>query len=179
MSCFPCASCSSITDLATTIWNDLGQPSGQPVSYIQSKLVSQPYVGKLNNLISTCYAAVTGTICPALGEQEQGIYQSMYEMDYYTTKLNQTLAGLSPGVIELADGDSKIRFVNPVEQAKVYTTQQRMLNEQLFWQVSAYRGMAAQPSAVDMYTILNVPGGDGYGGNGSPAAGGPHNYYRS
>lgn len=171
--------CAYITDLAQQIWNDLGQPSGQPVSYIQSKLVSPPYVGKLNNLISTCYASVTGDVSPPLGEQEQGIYQSMYEMDYYTTKLTQTLAGLSPGVIELRDGDSTIRFTNPVEQAKVYKELQRQLGEQLFWQVSAYRGQASQPSAVDMYTIVNLPGGEGYGGNNTPAAGGPHNYYRS
>lgn len=165
-----------LTDLATTIWNDLYQPSGQPVSYIQTKLVSPPYVGKLNNLISTCYESVTGDISPALGEQEQGIYLSMYEADYYTTKLNQVLAGLNPGVIELRDGDSMIRMTNPIEQAKVYTAQQRALNEQLFWQVSAYRGMAAQPSAVDMYTIVNLPG---QGGGDTPAAGGAHNYYRS
>lgn len=161
--------------LSSGIWDDLSQPTGQPPAYIQAKLVSPAYVGKLNNLISTCYIAITGNIDPDLGEAEQGIYLSMYEMDYFTTKLNQTLAGLNPGIVELREGDSTIRFTNPVEQAKVYKEMQRQLSEQLFWQVSAYRGHAGQPSAVDTPNIANVPGGygNGYGQNT------PYNYYRS
>jgi hypothetical protein len=164
--------CAYITDLSTQIFLDLGQPSGQPPSYIQSKLVSAPYVGKLNNLISACYVSVTGDISPPLDEAAQGIYSSMYQADYFTTKLNQTLAGLNPGIVELQESDSKIRFTNPVEQAKVYKELQRQLNEQLFWQVSAYRGDASGPGAVDMMTIVNAPNAGGLN------QGNPRNYYR-
>lgn len=144
-----------LTDLATVIWNDLGQPSGMPVSFIQSQLVSNSYVGRLNNQIATCYTSVSGDISPALGNTEQAIYAMMYEMGYYQTKLAQTLAGLNPGIVSLQDGDSRIVFTNSVEQAKVYKEMQKQLNDQLTMAVSQYRQQESQPSAVDMPLIVN------------------------
>ncbi len=91
-----------------------------------------------------------------LGTDEQAIYGLLYVVDYYTSKLNQTLAGLNPGVIELGDGDSRIRLVNPVEQAKVYKEMQKQLNDQLGLYVASYRQQASQPSAVNYPLIVNA-----------------------
>jgi len=170
--------CAYITNLANAIWNDLGQPSDYPVSYIQSKLVSPSYVGKLNNMIATCYTVVTGDITPPLDENEQAVYQLMYETDFYITKMNQVNAGLNPGVISLTEGDSKIQFINPVEQAKVYKEMQRQLNEQLVFLTSAYRQGEAFPRSINYPTILNFWGG-GNTNAGPIGLGTPHNYYRS
>lgn len=164
-----------ITELSQQIWNDLWQPSGQPPSYIQSKLVSAPYLGKLNNYLATCYVAVSGSIVPELGETEQAIYALMYQSDYFGTKLLQTLAGLSPGVLELRDGDSALKFVNPVEQAKVYKDMQRQINGELGQQVASYRQQNSQPSSVNYPFIVNGVLGDSYAGDQSNL----HGYYRS
>lgn len=170
--------CAYITNLATQIWNDLGQPADQPVSYIQTKLVSPPYVGKLNNMISTCYTVVTGDISPALGENEQAIYQLMYESDFYVTKMTQVNAGLNPGVISLTEGDSKIQFINPVEQARAYKEMQKQLNEQLVFLTSAYRQGEAFPRTINYPTIMNFWGGTNVQA-GPVGQGTPHSYYRS
>jgi len=141
-------------------------------------LVSPSYVGKLNNMIATCYRVVTGDITPPLEENEQAVYQLMYEADFYIAKLNQVNAGLNPGVISLTEGDSKIQFINPVEQAKVYKEMQRQLNEQLVFLTSAYRQGEAFPRSVNYPTILNFWGG-GNTNAGPIGLGTPHNYYRS
>lgn len=171
------ACCDSITDLAQNIFYDLGQPSGQPPSYIQSRLASASYVGQLNNLLGSCYAPISGCLVPELSTDDAGIYSIMYQHNYYTTKLNQTLAGLSPGAISISDGDSKITFVNPVEQAKVYKDMSRQLYEQLLALVYANRQQNSQPSSVNMPLIENGLNGAGDGGvNGEIALRG---YYRS
>lgn len=166
-----------ITNLANAIWNDIGQPSDQPVSYIQTKLIQPYYVGKLSTLTSDCFEVSGSQIVPQLDSQAQAIYGMMYEVDFYTTKLNQLLAGLNPGVVELAEGDSRMRFTNPVEQAKVYKEMQKQLNEQLQLLIGSYRSDKALPDSVNYPFIINVI--NGYSNMNSPMAGGPHAYYRS
>lgn len=157
----------------------MGSPSGQSPSYIQSRMVSPSMVGDLNNLLTTCYVAVSGAIDPPLGQTEQGIYSLMYQVGYYATRLNQTLGGLNPGVVSLADGDSRIVFTSPVDIARIYRDMQKQAYDQLLSLVYAYRQNEAQPSAVDMPTIINAPGAwGGIGGGASPAQY-PYGYYRN
>lgn len=145
----------SLTDLANSIWFDLGQPSGQPPSYIQSRLVSAPYVGKLNNLLAECYTVVSGDISPTLGEDQQGIYSLLYITDYYTTQLNRTLQGINPGIISLRDGDSQISFSNPVDVSRMYRDARNSAMDELSTQVYAYRQMRSQPAGISMPIIVN------------------------
>jgi hypothetical protein len=56
-------SCSAyLTDLAASIFNDLGQPTDMSVAYIQSKLTSNAFLGKLNNLTTNCHTIAFTTI---------------------------------------------------------------------------------------------------------------------
>lgn len=165
-----------ITNLANAIWIDIGQPADQPVSYIQSKLLTEQYVGKLSTLTAECYLISGNAIIPRLEPEAQAVYGMMYQSDFYTTKLNQVLAGLNPGVVELQEGDSRIRFTNPVEQAKVYKEMQKQINDQLQLLVASYRQDRALPESVNYPFILNIIGGYTYN---TPLAGGPRSYYRS
>ncbi len=170
-------SCAYLADLSQTIWLDLGQPSGQPPSYIQSRLVSQPYIGNLNNLLATCYVSVSGDIMPELGNTEQGIYSKLYQYDYYGTQLNRTLQGINPGIVSLQDGDSRIVFSNPVEVARIYRDARNTAYDEMVTLVGAWRQDKSQPNSVDMPLIVNGLGGEwggGYGGAGPN----PRNYYR-
>lgn len=172
-------SCSAyLTDMADVIYTDLGSPTGQSVSYIQSKLVSPVYIGRLNNLIATCYTTISGDISPALGTDEQAIYSLLYESEWYTTKLNQTLAGLNPGIISIQDGDSRIVFTNTVEQAKVYKEMQKQTNDQLGLQVASYRQMQSQPSSINYPLIVNAPWEGGAGPSYAGQQSSLHGYYR-
>lgn len=172
--------CSTILDLADTIWNDLGQPTGQPPAYIATRLVSAPYIGKLNNLLATCYSGVSGCIEPTLGADEQGVYEALYVAQYYTTKLNQTLQGIGGGAaITLADGDSRIVLTSPVDVARMYRDAKKEAVNDLLDQVNYWKSKNTVPYSRDFPTIINSWfGGGGYGYGGS-VYNNPHNYYRS
>lgn len=169
--------CTTISDLATNIWYDLGQPTGQPPSYIQSRLISAPYIGKLNSLLATCYVAASGCISPVPDEDAQGIYSAMYTYDYYTTQLNRTLQGINGGgVISMSDGDSRIVLTSPVEVARMYRDAKNAAYDEMMTLIGGYRSNGSMPSSVDMPLIVNSLGaGDGYAGGEVALRG----YYRS
>lgn len=171
-----------ITALSQLIWNDLNQPADQPVSYIQTKLLSPGYVGKLNTLIAECFAATGGMITPELPIEAQAVYSMMYVNDYYTVKLNQALGGLMPGngAVSVQEGDSSIKFVNPTEVARMYKEMQKQTNEQLQLVIASYRSDKALPASVNYPLLVNLAGGYGYGGYPlAPITNGPHAYYRN
>lgn len=156
--------CDTIANLAQTIFYDLGQPTGQPPTYIQSRLMSAAYIGKLNSLIGACYVPFSGCIEPTPGADEQAVYASLYNYEYYSTQLNRTLQGINPGVVNLRDGDSSITFSNPVEIARMYRDARASAYEEMVTLVGGYRGNAAQPQSVDMSLITNSLGGGSAGG---------------
>lgn len=165
-----------MSDLATTIFYDLGSPTGQPPSYIQSRLVSASYIGKLNNLLGTCYVAQSGCISPTPGEDAQGVYSSLYQYDYYSTQLNRTLQGINGGsVTRMSDGDSTIVLTSPVEVARMYRDAKTAAYDEMMTLIGGYRGNNSQPSSIDFPMIVNDLGGAGYAGGELGLRG----YYRS
>ena len=144
----------NLTLLATQIYSDLGCPAGLSPGGIETKLASDPFIGKLNNLISMCYSGVSGNISPALDANEQSIYSLMYQTDYYTTKLNQTLNGTDISWTSLSEGDSRITRVSAVEQAKVYKDMSRQLNDQLQYLITTYRTNPMQPRSVEFVSYV-------------------------
>lgn len=156
--------CAYLTDLATNIWNDIGQPTDTPVSYIQSKLISNPFLGKLNSLTANCFVIITGDILPALNTDEQGIYALMYEADFYTRKVNVLLNGTDIAWTTLKDGDSTITRSSIVDQARLYRDMQKQLNDQLRVIVAAYRQTNANARSVDFYSQNNNWNGNWYNG---------------
>jgi len=160
--------CADITNLAQSIWNDLGQPTDTSTSYIQSKLVSNAFIGKLNNLIFACFSGVSGDITPPLSTDQLGIYASLYEVDYWTTKLNTLLNGNDLSWTTLQDGDSRITRVSAVEQGRLYRDMQKQLMDQLNRQILAYNLGNSAPNSVD---YPNIAGPIAY--NGCYGIGGP------
>lgn len=161
-------SCASITDLANSIHQDIGSPTDTPVSYIQSKLVTAAFLGKLNVLTDNCYTVVTGDIVPALGTDEQAIYALMYEVDFYTRKVNALMGGTDLAWTRLTDGDSTIVRSSNVDVARLYRDMQKQLNDQLRVLVTAYRQAGAGSRSVDYYDIdpnWNAGLGNGNGGS--------------
>lgn len=162
-------SCAYITDTANQIWIDLGSPTDMSVSYIQSKLSSGAFLGRLNVLLGTCYTLVNGDIVPALGLAEQGLYAMLFQVDYYTRKVNQLANGLGGNtVVSLAEDDRRIVFVNTVDKMRLYRDMQKQLMDQLDKDISAYRNDALSPQDVKFYNFLNgfYGCGGGYVGSG-------------
>ncbi len=166
-------SCGYVTDIAQFIWGELGSPTDLSVSSIQSRLVSNPYLGTLNNLIVTCFSGVSGQISPEMTPDQQAIYSLLYQRDWYTTKLNQVLQGYATSFTRLQEGDSSISRSSTADVARVYRDMQKQLNDQLIFLVNSYRQNEGQPSSVLYPMLVNTFGYSyAYGGW-------PQSYYRS
>lgn len=144
-----------LTDLSQQIWNDIGQPTDMPVSYIQSKLVSAAFLGKLNSLTANCFTVTTGDISPPLGTDEQAIYAAMYETDFYTRKANALLNGTDIDWISIQDGDGRIVRSSTLDKARLYRDLQKEQYLQLKNLVAAYRQDNANGRSVDFFDIDN------------------------
>lgn len=147
--------CAYITDLATNIWKDLGEPTDITVSYIQSKLVSDYFIGKLNVAISTSYTVSNGDIVPVLGTDEQAIYALMYKSESYARTIAKLLSGYSASSmwIELADGDGRVRRASPTELARVLKDLKNKSDSELTGLIHSYRMNNSGSRSVDTYTI--------------------------
>ncbi len=166
-------SCGYVTDIAQFIFGELGSPTDLSVSSIQSRLVSNPYLGTLNNLIVTCFSGVSGQISPEMTPDQQAIYSLLYQRDWYTTKLNQVLQGYGTSFTTLQEGDSRISRSSTADVARVYRDMQKQLNDQLIFLVNSYRQNEGQPSSVLYPMLVNTFGYSyAYGGW-------PQSYYRS
>ena len=147
--------CAYITDLATYIWKDLGEPTDMTVSYIQSKLISEAFIGKLNVAISASYSIVTNDIVPVLDNTAQAVYALMYKSEYYANKINKLLGGYSGATMwtELSDGDGKIRRASPTEVAKVFKDLKDRVDADMYNMIHAHRMNNSTSKTVDYYTI--------------------------
>jgi len=141
--------CNYLSDLSQTIWDQLGQPTSISIAYIQSRLVSNAYLGQLNTLTQICHSGVSGYIAPELGPDEQSIYAAMYVRDYFTSKLNQVMNGYDTSFTRITEGDSTIVKSSVAEMAKVYKDAQRESNSQLQYLVAAYRTNPMQARSVE------------------------------
>lgn len=148
-------SCASTTDIANSIWKDLGEPTDISVSYIQSKLTSNVFLGKLNTLLGVCHTIVNGDISPPLDIDEQAIYAALYMVDFYTRKINQLVNGLAGPILSLTEGDSRIVFVSIADQIRVLQNMLKELNLQLDKLATTYRVDKTIPLDAKYYNFDN------------------------
>jgi hypothetical protein len=158
--------CAYLTDLSTTVWQELGAPTDTPVSYIQSKFISQPFIGRFNSLTASCYSIVTGDIVPPLGNEQQGIYGQMFIVDYYTRKANALLNGTDVDYVTIVDGDSRITRATTLDRARLLSAMQKQAETQLGLLIASYRQGLSNARPVDFYNIDSnwAPGQGGYNG---------------
>lgn len=164
----------SVGDLASGIWEDLGEPQTPSVVYISGWVSSSRGLGKLNTLLNTCFCQdssgihagepyvtcqVTGyyepgDFYPAMNSEEIAIYTEIYKADYYDKKIRDALNGIidTSGTNidwnELREGDSVIKRSNRNEIAKVYRSLLLDSKSELQKLVGYYRGNASNPSQV-------------------------------
>jgi hypothetical protein len=151
--------CAYITDLANSIYKDIGSPSDLSISTVQTKLVSENFIGKLNIAIDECHIIVTGDISPALSSSEQAIYSEMYKYDYYSTSALKTLGAVGALLwTRLREGDSEVSRANPNEVAKFYSTLQKQTEGTLRLMIDDYKKNRTLTQSIDYYTIENNVG---------------------
>lgn len=141
--------CAYITNLSNSIWKDLGEPDDLTPSYIQSKLLSEPFLGRLNNLLSKCYRIVSNDIDPVLDPDEQAIYALLYQSEWYAAKINKIINATDIQWVEVVEGDSRIRRSSSTERARILKDLKSQVDTRLTQLVSLYRLNNSQPSSVD------------------------------
>lgn len=173
----------SVGQLASGIWDDLGQPQNPSVTYISGWLGNDRSIGKLNLLLDTefiidyagAYAGQTydaggytgvyqqGDIYVALGNTEAAIYSEIYKQDYYDKKVRDAVNGLldqgSSGAandwINLSEGDSTITRTNRSELIKTYRGLQTDSRSDLDKLVGYYKSNQADPRQVTFQVSQN------------------------
>lgn len=168
-------SSTTIGQFATGIWDDLSQPTEISVGSISGWVIQPQTVGKLNNLIGSCFqptgydTSVTGSynydVTPEIGDEEYGILNEMYQLSYFQMLMRRTAgAGGTQRIVQsLSEGDSKITYVSAAQLARVYSDNIKEINKRINYLVNAYNVNslgATAPRSVDK--PLFVPRGHGY-----------------
>lgn len=113
------------------VYHDLGNPSDYPIFRLSGWFLDNANVGKLNNLIGTCFSGVretgiNGTITgfylsPDINDDQLAIYKMLFDYEYYkslTRDVARSAASNSSDWISLREGDSSITRVNKNELSK-------------------------------------------------------------
>ncbi len=164
----------SVGQLASGIWDDLGQPTTPSVTYISGFIGSDRFVGKVNLLLEMefivdttgAYAGQTydaggytgqyipGDYYPALGNTEAAIFAESYKFDYYDKKIRDALNGIvdadSTNIDwnQIQEADTVIRRSNRNDTAKTYRTMQTDSRAEIQKLVGYYRGNKSLPSQI-------------------------------
>ncbi len=139
----------TLLETATRISENLGNPDSPTVGVIQYWL--RHNIGTLNTLLNTGYTidASDGTVEPDLAEDDAAIFQLMYNIYYYDTKVRANLgAAAIDNVLEVAENGAVVRMVNKNSIALSYIQMKKQEQEELNKMVSLYRGNRAVPDQV-------------------------------
>jgi hypothetical protein len=138
---------SYLGDLATGIWDDLGQPSTVSVENVSGWLYTN--IGKLNAYIDTCFSGVEGTGFNAeLNNREGAIYAQIYKLKFYEGQITSNLGAASYSVVELREGDHVLRLASKTELAKTYKELKSQEQNVLKGLIGDYKLDRAQPRAI-------------------------------
>jgi hypothetical protein len=166
-----------LQDWATGVWQDLGSPSNIAVTTISGYAVQPSTLGRLNDLIETCFSGSgyvgVGTanyqIGPWITNRELAIIGQLYLVSYYNNlaQANMGIGGNGIPWILLKEGDSTIGRVNAANLGNEYREMSKSAYEQLWNLVNAFRNSEGGSLArsVDYYNPPTSPYNYGYGPN--------------
>lgn len=150
------------SDLATSIWDDLNQPTSLTVDAIQTRLQSNFFIGKLNNLINTCFSfdssgnlLVNGVLDTegVFGSEEQALYIELYKNNYYTTKITENLGAGGITWTSIKEGDTTINRSSKTDIASKFQVLKTNSDDNLRSLVTSYLNNKNTPYSSDFYDI--------------------------
>ena len=135
---------------STGFWqNDLSAPTQLAASTISGYATQPSTLGRLNNLVSTCFSGsgYTGAgttnyqASPPLTNTELVIIGTMFLVSYYNGLAFSTMGvgGSTIPWLNIAEGDSKIGRVNAASIGAQYKEMSKDAQNQLWQQANAYR----------------------------------------
>lgn len=151
----------NLEEFFNNVYLDIGEPSDYSVSRISAWFLDISNLGKLNNLIGTCFEVkelqdnhcnITGyEIYPYLKSDQLAIYKMLFEYDYYKKEAsNAARSALVNGNdwTSLSEGDSSISRVNRNEVAKNLRSMYKDVKESLDQAVKMYLKYNAIPDQI-------------------------------
>lgn len=158
-----------IQNWATGIWVDLGQPTNTTPSTISGYAIQPSTLGKLNNLLGTCFSgsgytgagSVNYQIGPFVTNTELAVIEQMYRVSYYNNVAQATM-GIGGSTIpwtRIREGDSMIDRTNAANLGVQYREMAKEAASQLNYLANAYRSNSAggnMPRTVDYPELLPV-----------------------
>lgn len=144
------------SDIASSIWYDIGQPTSLTVDAIQARLQSNFFIGKLNNSIDKCFIFDNiGAISPEddFGSEEQSIYIELYKNSYYAQKVTENLGAGGLAWTSMKEGDTTINKASPTEIAKNFQVLKNNSDQNLKDLIVSYFNNRNRPFSSDFYDI--------------------------
>lgn len=139
----------TLLEVSERIYQSLGSPDSPTVGVIQYYL--RHNIGALNTLLNTSYLidATDGTVEPDLAEDDAVIFQSMYFIYYYDTRVRANLGAASiDSILEVAENGAVVRMTNRNSLALTYVQMKKQDQENLNNMVAFYRSNRAVPDQV-------------------------------
>ncbi len=149
-------------DFIKAIHEELGEEAGYSFEYLANWFAGNWNLGKLNNLIGTCFSGsyatgeygeiISYSIEPELGGDERAIYQKIFEIEFYNKQARSVLksaAGFAGGDwTSLKEGDSSITRVNRNDVARNYKQLAESSKKELDSLAQSYLKFRAFPQQV-------------------------------
>lgn len=151
----------TLTYFINNIYNELGEPADYSSQKISAWILDNANLGKLNNLIGTCFSGVSYTndfgnvtgygIEPAIRNDQLAIYKMLFNYEYFKNEArNMAKSSATKGNdwTELREGDSSIKKINKNEIAKNFRTLSRDAKDDLDKAVKLYLKYNAIPDQI-------------------------------
>ena len=151
----------SISSFINGVYDDLGNPTDYPPEKITAWFLDNANIGKLNNLIGTCFSGVAFTndcgnitgygIEPAIKNDQLAIYKMLFDYEYFKNEarsIAKSSATFGNDWTNLREGDSSITKINKNEISKNFRALSRDAKEDLDKAVKYYLKYNAVPDQV-------------------------------
>ncbi len=151
-----------ILQLASTIYQSVGQPTSLSVGYISGWITDPNNLGDLNNKLSTNFAidfTTSGGPCirDDFAAEEASIYSLMYQAAYYENLALQILANGGVQWITITEGDTRITRSDPVNLAKQYNTMKNDAFKGIGLAINNYNRRVSLPVSVEAAQSASYP----------------------
>ena len=151
----------TIFNFINGVYEDLGSPSDYSPERISAWFLDNSNIGKLNNLIGTCFSGVAysndcGNITgygiePSVRNDQLAIYKMLFDYEYFrgeARNMAKSSSTIGNDWTELSEGDSSIKKINKNEISKNFRSLSKDAKEDLDKAVKLYLKYNAIPDQV-------------------------------
>ena len=141
---------------ASGVWQNIGSPTSLAAGSISGWVTQDQTLGKLNNLIGSCYSGISGLVDPDIGREEQSILEQLFLVNFYRQEVQRVIGAGANLWVRIHEGDSDLSRANPSTLAEIYERMQKDAQDNLLTLVNLYNRNsqnANRPQSIDFYNI--------------------------